>query len=330
MALKKVDQELTDLLRKTGSSDKAESLAALAQFAQAVMLPLREGVMSGPILDGPFEAVDFTSGSPVEYPLDFVAPGTEDDYVAYTIPSQGQIPYKQIEGDYVMIPTYRIGAAIDWRLNYARDARWDIVTRAMQVLEAMFVKKMNDDGWHTILGAGVDRNIMVFDSDAAAGQFTKRLVSLLKTTMRRNGGGNSTSQNRGQLTDLFISPEAMEDIRNWGVDQIDEVTRREIYVADDNIARIFRVNLHSIDELGENQEYELYFRNELGGSGQGSDLEICVGLDLRDKTFLMPVREEISIFEDDNLHRSQRAGLYGWGEFGFAGLDNRKVILGSM
>jgi hypothetical protein len=30
---------------------------------------------------------------------------------------------------------------------------------------------------------------------------------------------------------LLISPEALEDIRNWVVDQIDEKTRREIYCA---------------------------------------------------------------------------------------------------
>ena len=30
-------------------------------------------------------------------------------------------------------------------------------------------KKMNDDGWHTILAAGVDRNILVYDGDATAG-----------------------------------------------------------------------------------------------------------------------------------------------------------------
>lgn len=32
-----------------------------------------------------------------------------------------------------------------------------------------------------------------------------------------------------RLTELYMSPEAMEDIRNWCVDQIDEVARKEIY-----------------------------------------------------------------------------------------------------
>jgi hypothetical protein len=231
-----------------------------------------------------------------------------------------------------MVPTYDIGASIDYLLKYARDARWDVVGRAMEVLEGQFVKKLNDDGWHTLLAAGVDRNIVVFDSDASAGQFTKRLVSLMKTVMRRNGGGNSSSLNRSMLTDLYISPEAMEDIRNWGIDIVDEVTRREIYTAaDGSLNRVFNVNLHDIDELGEGQEYELFFENQLSGSLAASDVELVVGLDLRkNDSFIMPIRQEVQIFEDDTLHRQKRAGFYGWAEQGFAVLDNRRVILGSL
>jgi hypothetical protein len=191
---------------------------------------------------------------------------------------------------------------------------------------------MNDDGWHTLLAAGVDRNIVVYDSDAASGQFTKRLVSLMKTVMRRNGGGNSASNNRGMLTDLYVSPESMEDIRNWGIDQVDEVTRREIYTAGDGaINRVFGINLHDLDELGEGQEYQLFYSSVLNGTLPGSDNEVVVGLDLRKRdSFIMPVREEVQIFEDDTLHRQKRAGFYGWAEQGFAVLDNRRVILGSL
>ena len=194
---------------------------------------------------------------------------------------------------------------------------------------------MNDDGWHTLLAAAVDRNIVVFDSDAAANQFTKRLVSLMKTIMRRNGGGNSSSANRGALTDLYVSPEAMEDIRNWGVDIVDEVTRREIYTAADGaVNRIFGVNLHDRDELGVGQEYQNFY-SEAGalnqGTPPGSKSEIVVGLDLRKRdSFIMPVRQEVQIFEDDSLHRQKRAGFYGWAELGFAVLDNRRVLLGAV
>ena len=324
--------ELTDLLVKSGSLNKEEALAANHEFAKALELPLRQGVLSGDILDNIFEPIQLAQSATPEFPLDFLTPGTEKDFVAYTIPNHGYIPQKHVEGDYVMVPTYDIGSSIDYLLKYARDARWDVVGRAMEVLEASFVKKMNDDGWHTLLAAAIDRNIVVTDSDAAPGQFTKRLVSLMKTVMRRNGGGNSASNNRGMLTDLYVSPEAMEDIRNWGLDQVDEITRREIYVAaDGTLNRVFGVNLHDRDELGEGQQYELFVNNVLGVSPVGTDKEFVVGLDLRKRdSFIMPVRQQVQIFEDDTLHRQKRAGFYGWSEQGFAVLDNRRVLLGSL
>lgn len=326
--------ELTDLLIKSGSTRKEEALDANAEFAKALEQPLRQGILNGDILDGIFEPITLQVSATPEFPLDFLSPGTEKDFVAYTIPNHGYIPERHVEGDYVMVPTFDIGASIDYLLKYARDARWDIVGRAMEVLEASFVKKMNDDGWHTLLAAAVDRNIVVFDSDADTGQFTKRLVSLMKTVMRRNGGGNSTSINRGELTDLYVSPEAIEDIRNWGLDQVDEITRREIYVAADGsgvINRVFGVNLRSLDELGESQEYQLFYENVLLGSLPPGDSEMVVGLDLRKRdSFIMPIRQEVQIFEDDTLHRQKRAGFYGWAEQGFAVLDNRRVLVGSL
>ena len=323
--------EMNDLLVRAGSLKKEESLSATAELAKALELPLRKGVMSGDILDGIFEAIRLEAGATAEFPLDFLAPGTEKDFVAYTIPNHGRIPERHVEGDYVMVPTYDVGASIDWLLKYARDARWDVVGRAMSVMESQFTKKMNDDGWHTIISAGVDRNIFVFDNDAASGVFSKRLVSLMKTVMRRNGGGNSSSINRGQLTDLFLSPEGIEDIRNWGVDEVDPVTRRELITQEGGLLlRIFQVNLHDLDELGEGQEYENYYESDLSGTLPTGDNEIVVGLDLRNTdSFVMPVRADVQIFEDDTLHRQRRSGLYGWAEHGFAVLDNRRVLLGS-
>lgn len=323
--------EMDQVLRQAGSLIKEESLGATAELAKALELPLRKGVMSGDILDGIFEAIRLAPGASAEFPLDLLAPGTESDFVAYTIPNHGRIPERTVEGDYVMVPTYDVGASIDFLLKYARDARWDVVGRAMDVLQGQFVKKMNDDGWHTIISSGVDRNILVYDADASAGYFSKRLVSLMKTIMRRNGGGNSSSINRGQMTDLFLSPEGLEDIRNWGVDEVDDVTRRDLITKEGGLlTRIFQVNLHDIDELGEGQEYQVYYSTDLSGTLPGTKKEIVVGLDLSSNdSFVMPVRQEVQIFEDDTLHRQRRAGMYGWAEHGFAVLDNRRVLLGA-
>ena len=327
------DDHFIELIKRSGSVDKNEALVAQHELAVALETPLRKGVLVGDVLDGIFEKINMEPGTAAEFPLDLLAPGTENEHVAYTNPGHGRIPERAVEGDYVMVPTYSVASSIDYLLRYAREARWDVVGRAMQVLEAGFVKKMNDDGWHTLLAAGVDRNILVYDADAAQGQCTKRIVSLMKTVMRRNGGGNSGSLNRGRLTDIYLSPEALEDIRNWGIDQVDEVTRREIYQAGDDgaaITRVFGVNLHDMDEIGEGQEYQRFFTDQLLGGLASSDSELIVGLDLSaNDSFIMPIKQDIQIFEDDALHRHQRAGFYGWAEIGFAVLDNRRILLGS-
>lgn len=327
--------EFIALLKKSGDSDMNVAMAAQREFAKALELPLRKGVLVGNILGNIFETINVEPGSSTEYPLDLISPGMEGEHVAYTNPGHGRIPERSVESDYVTIPTYSITSSIDYLLRYAREARWDIVGRAMQVMEAGFVKKMNDDGWHTILAAAVDRNILVYDGDATAGMFTKRLVSLMQTVMRRNAGGNTGSANRGRLTDLYVSPEALEDVRNWGLDQVSDAVRTTIYNAPENgapITRIFGVNLHDLDELGEGQEYQNFFTSATGlaGAVQAADLELVVGIDqsARD-SFIMPMKQALQVFEDPMLHRQQRAGYYGWAELGFAVLDNRRVILGS-
>lgn len=330
----KTDEEraiFSKLLRDSGSTNRAVAEPAQYNLAKAIELPLRQGVLVGDVVRFIYEAVRIEPGGSIEWPLDLLAPGEEDEFVAFTNPGNGRIPERSVEGDYVMIPTYSIASSIDWLLKFAREARYDIVGRALQVLEASVVKKINDDGWHTLITAAADRNILVYDADASAGQFTKRLISLMKVVMRRNGGGNTASVKRGRLTDVFLSPEAIEDIRNWGVDQVDDVTRREIFLSEDGgITRLYSVNLHDMDEFGQGQEYQNFYSNQLGAALQTSDVELVVGVDLVNKdSFVMPIKQEFEMYPDPALHRQQREGYYGWGDYGFAVLDNRRVVLGS-
>lgn len=320
--------EMNDMLRRTASGNEQEAIQAMQALAVSMGDPIRAGIMAGDIWSSIFTTIPIPAGSPPEWPLDILQPGTEKDYVAYTIPAHGRIPERRVESSYITIPTFSVGNAIDWLLRIARNTRWDLVGAATKLYQDGFVKKFNDDAFHVLMGAVVDRNIMVYDSAASASQFTKRLVSLGKTTMARNGGGNTSSVNRRTLTDMILSVEGMEDIRDWGVDQVDDITRREIYTAPDGtVTRIFNVNLHGLVELGEGCEYQNYFTGELGGSLESSDKELAIGLDLSvDNVFVRPTVEEVQTFADPTLHRAQKAGIYGWCEHGWGVLDNRAVI----
>ena len=113
-------EEFISVLRKCGDSDMEVAHAAQREFAKALELPLRKGVLIGNILGNIFETINVEPGGSTEYPLDLLSPGLEGEHVAYTNPGHGRVPERAVESDYVMIPTYSIASSIDFLLRYAR------------------------------------------------------------------------------------------------------------------------------------------------------------------------------------------------------------------
>lgn len=335
--------EVVQALQATAANDTDTRLAAQQAFAAELQWPIRQGVFDRDNLGGIYEKQVLAPGAQANYPLDFVKPGEEDDFIAFALPKQGRLPERHVEGDELWVPTFEIGNSIDWSLKYAKEARFDVIMRAIRVYEAGFVRKINSDGWRTLLTAADGRGTVVTANGAApftgssltpaaaAGQFTKELVSRMRTAMTRGAGGNGNS---GRLTDLYLSLEAMEDVRAWDVDEIDEFTRREIFVNREyGLASIYGVVMHEMTEFGEGQEYETLLTGTLDRAHQTvasvTLREFCIGLDLSTMdSFVQPIREELQTYEDPALYRERRAGIYGWMEHGFAVLDNRRIILG--
>ena len=111
--MKRPDEAFIELLKRSGSADKNEALTAQRELAKAIEAPLRQGVLVGNILDGIFEAIQMEPGSTSEFPLDLLAPGEEDEFVAYTNPGHGRIPERaaQLTGCFGM-PVMRDGTLL--------------------------------------------------------------------------------------------------------------------------------------------------------------------------------------------------------------------------
>ena len=329
-------KQYEQVVKDMASRDIEIASAAGKKVAQAVEEPIRKVLLSGDIISGIFTPdTSYENKSHVVYMLDLLVPNQERDFYAYVLPKHGTLPERRVESDYLMVPTYRIGNAIDAEHTFIEDANWNVISRMMEILEAGLVKKINDDGWQTIISAATDRNVMIYDQNASAGQFTPTLVTLMKTFMRRNGGGNSATMNRSKLTDLYVSPEAMDDIRSWNLELVADNVRANIYYSPDDgneIVRIFGVNIHDLDELGEGQEYQNYFSTSLGGSMQGTDTEIVVGLDLsrKESVFVQPIKKALRMFEDNTKHRQGLFGIYANLQMGLSCLDSRATLLGSI
>ena len=100
--LSRPDDAFIELIKRSGSPEKAEALDAQRDIAKAIEEPLRQGVLVGDVVTSIFQAIQMEPGTTAEFPLDLLAPGEEDQFVAYTNPGHGRIPERHVEGDYVM------------------------------------------------------------------------------------------------------------------------------------------------------------------------------------------------------------------------------------
>lgn len=335
-------EKAKNFLRSMASRDPDVALAAQRAWAQQMNEPIRKGVFDKDNVGDIFEREVIEAGAQLTYPLDIIRPGEEDNYIAYTYQTQNRIPERRVEADEITVPTWRIANSIDWDLDIMKDARFDLVRRATEVYQLGFAKKINYDCWTLLLSAAVQRDLIVSAATQAGspftgrvhqgsatlgGEFTKELVSRMIITMLRGGGGNLVQTN---LTDLYLSVEAMGDIRAWTSSDVDEFTRREVLKSNQlGMAELYGVALHPMVEFGDGQDYQSILE-DLGASQPSGTVEWCVGLNLAaDMSFVMPIRDELVTREDPALHRQWRGGIFGSLRSGAAVLDLRNVILGA-
>jgi hypothetical protein len=164
----------------------------------------------------------------VELSLDFFAKS------AYSLPKADGMPERHIEADYILIP----------------------------ILDGV---QTEQDAAKLILAAGTDRNMVVYDDESKSGEFSLRLVHLMKQAAKRYGGSV-----RSGLTDLFISKKI-------------HITEEEVY----------GVKIHSVDTEFWDM-LERFYKDSLGGDyGENSNLDkanIVIGVDNNRDCFVRPVR----------------------------------------
>src|SRR5687767_12739377 len=98
-----LSKEQTERLTKAmqACADANESIRSLAQraFAAELAIPIRKAVFDESTLAGIYERDVLAPGATPNYPMDFVKPGDEDNFVAFTLPKAGRIPERHVEGD---------------------------------------------------------------------------------------------------------------------------------------------------------------------------------------------------------------------------------------
>lgn len=149
----------------------------------------------------------------IELPLDLRIP--KDDYILSHILSKNG-PERHLYGDYVGVPLFQHD------------------------------EHLADDAWHVLLASVADRNIIVYDQDNTDGQCTKRLLSLMKVTMRRN-----SYREMGTITDIYIPANKTFNAETQYIKYYDNGIFKNICV-------------HAEPELNLDGKLYHYMRNNLG------------------------------------------------------------------
>jgi hypothetical protein len=329
--------ELSDkevgLLKACASANEGEARTAQADLTQAVAEDFyKEGYLDGDIVSDVYTPVQLDEDASAEFILDLVTPGTEHDYIAFFLADTGHVPERSVSMNKLQVPTLSVGGSVNCPLKFLRQKRVDILGRMREVLEAQFTLRDNLDGWSVILKAGSGKSTVT--GTVTAGVFDFPLMRAMKLSMRRTGGGNSTSVNRHRLTDLYLSPEGAEDVRQMTVDKADDFTRRQIAELNDMDGFSWQgVKWHVVDEFGEGQMFQKVWTVALGKTMTGSNREICVGLNLSPngkRNIVNPRKRGLEMYADDQLHRRQEFGWYAWKERGWAVLTDKVVVVGEI
>lgn len=341
-------EELKELFKATANGNQVAS----KELAEAITVPILQLVRDGSLARQLFAVEPLEAGAQASYPIadDFEAP-------VFTLPKLGYVPQHNIElpGEEVYVPTFKIATALDWSLEYAREGRIDIAQRAMRNAARAIIDYEEESAWRILAlaasAAWPGKGLLsarpapiVQETGLSAGFLSKELINAMIVKMERQ---------RRKLTDIYCAPEDLADIREWSDAEADFLTRRDIFVSS-GLTSVFNVQLHAVHQLGATGKYNINSNDSefgifrVGSGGKFNDYDPTnenkvdangqlvtagetqiYGFDLTaNDSLVMPIRQELQLFDDPMLHRQQKQGFYGWEILGFACLDPRMMVMG--
>lgn len=287
------------------------------------------------MFDRVFEKYEMAWGACPEFPRLSEEP-------AYYMPNHGMMAERvEYETDHLRVPTYEVGVAIDWLMNLEKTKDWEGAYTAARMMSESFQDKLESDAWLLMLGAAIDRNVMVFDEHVKPpGVFSSRLIHLMKSIMRRqDNSSSSASVSRGMLTDLCVGTDALagfmveEGICDEKIEALEQLDHNPTIA-------IFGVRVTAQDNLSLNRIYQTLY-NDICEQPSNNGItrpfpknknQIVLGFDLsrRDGDFVSPRYGPVQAFPDDTMYKQKRCGMYCFQDLGMSIFGNKKLLLGAI
>lgn len=221
---------------------------------------------------------------------------------AWYLSKFGQAPTNVIEVEEVSTPTFELVGKVEYKIRDAKHGRISIAERTMERLTDSMLTQEEEAGWAVLKAAATTSNALVNGSTVDNGNgLSKKVIDEAWKTMESNRSY--------QVTDIYVSPAGMADIRGWTTTEIDPVTQREIFV-NAGMGSIYRAPIHVVHFLEDDEAYFLDTRpNRLG---------------------YMPVREELKTWDNPTSIDKFRVGVVAYEEIGFVVMDPKCIVKASL
>ncbi len=354
--------ERIELLKQIVSSDVAvsdaakESVAAIIGSALDQVLPL---LASSSLIYRDFE---FDQDSSPSLPLDLFEDVGENYIKVWTQNIAGGQPTNLIHGmgEY-KFSTYRLDSAISFLNRYAKDARLDVLAKGIERMAQEIALKQEKNAYSVLLRAAAEAVDSAGNphtlSATTAGVFQIHDLNRFITNITRLhtawNGGTPATLNRAGVTDFFVSPERMQDIRAFAyqpmntraVPNTDESTAlglpdsvREKFFGTVGVPELYGKMFHQLLELGVGKSYTTLFDGFYSGTPtfDSATQDLMLGLDLSVDAFLRPVAtaptqdidvtsQVVTMVDDQFTKRQDQFGFYTRVEEGRIILDNKAI-----
>jgi hypothetical protein len=275
--------EQVELIKAIGSRDanvSREASEAFAAFLGPVIekVLLTAGTASQIYVDSAFDEDDSPS-----YPLDLYHGEGAGHVSVWSQHMAGGLPTSHVEGmQEIKIATYRLDSAVSFNKRYARRARLDVVSKALERMANEVLIKQERNAWAVILKALADAKtgslLHVLNSDAHLKFGLADLNNLMTRAKRINesfSGHTPIEAFSNGVTDLYVSPEIKAQIRAFAYNPINTsgadttgATSRNQTLSDDVRSDIYRsagmqsiygVNIVEMVEFGAGKKYNVLF-----------------------------------------------------------------------
>lgn len=357
--------EQVELVKAMGSSNKIQALEAQEAFASFIAPVIQEVLLQAGTAPAIYEDMTYNEDDSPSIPVDLYFGEPEGTFAVWQQTVAGGLPTQQI-GSFqeIKISTYSLDSAISFDKRYVRKCNLDVVAKGLERLSNDVLIKQERNAWYVVLKMLADAQTNgvnhVYRAEAP-NIFQLEDVNKALTLMKRlnaayNGATPVASEVRG-LTDLYVSPEIMEQIRGFAYNPVNtkqavggttsipltDSARERIFSAG-GMADIWGVQLHELLELGASRKYNVLFK-EIAGSKNfaksdgvsaaapfAADDEILIGIDRSRRAFIRALAvnaEDGGSFvlrpDDQFLARSAKIGFYGGLEEGRVALEKKAV-----